>query len=447
MRRGQDRPVRAYGCHVDEDPGSGDLPVAASQALARLLSQEKQISDLIAFLAGLDAEPLLRALDLPVQQVRAKREDLLGRKSERADLVVRSDSGPVALLEIKASAAEHGNQFSRYDTWARDQTPPARCFLIALDGDALDAPEGWVVEPTLPGLLRSWRGSPDRHAAWLASAAAGVLESWGTQADGKIRHATGPIVADLLARRIAIDLRTRPNLGHGLSAEATRTTGGTAMVLAYLPFPSQPRDRSALLCVDFRSMIRDRPVVPWVLRLGVEVEVNEKITASQARTTAHDLAMPVLDALTCTAVQQAFRRAGRNELAATLRPRRGSRDGLNGTLNERALSEWRENALKADVKHPLLAHDSLSNGYRLASRIEVDVADLDRRQLAELVLVALEHIQTHAARLNSGQHPGALDHLRKEHSRTCRRTWTPQCSWSAAADKRVPHRAPDRAPG
>ncbi len=113
---------------VDEGPEPGELPVAAGQALERLLSQENQISDLIAFLAALDSVPFLEALGQPGTHCYVEWEELLGKGSGRADLIVRDESGPMALLEIKVGATQHGDQFARYDSWAKAQTPPAsRC--------------------------------------------------------------------------------------------------------------------------------------------------------------------------------------------------------------------------------------------------------------------------------------------------------------------------------
>jgi hypothetical protein len=89
---------------MDEDPEPGKLPAAASEALERLLSREDRISDLIAFLAALDPEPFLVALGLPIRQARVRREARLGGQAGNADLVVSDEAGPVALLEIKASA-------------------------------------------------------------------------------------------------------------------------------------------------------------------------------------------------------------------------------------------------------------------------------------------------------------------------------------------------------
>ena len=107
------------------------------------------------------------------------------------------------------------------------------------------------------------------------------------------------------------------------------------MVLAWLPLPGQPPHPSAWLCADFRSTARDRPAAPWMLRLGVEAGTSDQVPAAQARVTAHDLAMTILDMLTCTAVQQALRQAGEEDLAACLRPRRGTRDGLRNMPDAR----------------------------------------------------------------------------------------------------------------
>ena len=109
------------------------------------MSHENQISDLIAFLAALDSEPLIEAFGLSGTHCYVEREELLDKGSGRADLIVRDESGPMALLEIKVGAAQHGDQFARYDSWAKAQTPPARCYLIGLDEGPLGAPSDWAV--------------------------------------------------------------------------------------------------------------------------------------------------------------------------------------------------------------------------------------------------------------------------------------------------------------
>lgn len=79
------------------------------------------------------------------------------------------EAGPVALLEIKASAAQHGNQFKPYDAWAKDRTPPARCYLIALDGESLGRPQrlGDRAEPSAPDALLAGQQQPARGMARL----------------------------------------------------------------------------------------------------------------------------------------------------------------------------------------------------------------------------------------------------------------------------------------
>jgi hypothetical protein len=367
-------------------------PAIVGHALGRMLTKEERISDLAAFLAALDPQPLLRALGLTARDPRVSREELLGAGAGRADLVVRDGARPLAVLEFKAAAGQHDDQYERYDLWAKAQVPNVRCYLISLEGKPRDAPDGWETELTLPALLRSWQGSQHPHAGWLASSAADVLDGWVAQLDGKIGRATSPVVADLVARRVAADLANTGWLTDaGLEVEAKRTSGGTAMIIAWLPFPSEPRDPGAWLCADLRSTSRADPQVPWQLRLGVEVEDKAPRTTGQARAAAHDLAVPMRAALTFSALQKSLQRANQDELTAALRPWRRTYDGLRGEPGESALAAWRASALTAEKHgpHPALFHDK---GLRLASQIEVNVVDLDRHQLLRLLIAALDHL-------------------------------------------------------
>lgn len=86
-----------------------------------------------------------------------------GKRSERADLIVRNDSGtPIALLEIKASAAQHGDQFGRYDRWAKAQPQPPACYLIALDTEALNLPKTGSPRPPCPSCSDAGRTAATR---------------------------------------------------------------------------------------------------------------------------------------------------------------------------------------------------------------------------------------------------------------------------------------------
>jgi hypothetical protein len=382
---------------VNDEPTPGD-PAVAREALGRLLTKETRISDLVAFLAALDPQSLLRALHLTAQDPRVSRETTLGGRAGQADVIVRDGNRPLALIEIKAAAAQHGDQFERYDCWARAQDPKVQCYMVTLEDKPQDAPAGWVTELTLPALLRSWQDGQHPHAGWLASSAADVLEGWMRQVDGKVGRATSPVVADLVARRVAVDLASVERLARaGLEAEATRTKGGTAMVVAWLPFPSEPRDPHAWLCVDLRSMSRANPQVPWLLRLGVEVEDKPPRTTGQARADAHDLAVPMRAALTFSALRESLQLAGQEELAAALGLWPRTYDGLRGEPDDSALAAWRVNALAGEKvsRHPGLFHDQ---GLRLASQIQVNAVELDRYQLLRLLVAALDHLNRHASR-------------------------------------------------
>ena len=118
------------------------------------------------------------------------------------------------------------------------------------------------------------------------------------------------------------------------------------MVLAWLPWPGLPPHPSAWLCADLRSTARDRPAAPWMLRLGVEAGTTDQVPAAQARVAAHDLAVTILDVLTCSAVQQALQQSGEEELAACLRPRGGTHNGLRKMPDAHGLREWRTNAVR-----------------------------------------------------------------------------------------------------
>jgi hypothetical protein len=373
-------------------------PITARQALGRLLSKEDRISDLIAFLAALDPQPLLTALELMAQDPHVGREDVLGQGAGRADLVVRDGNRSLALLEIKVAAGQHGDQYDRYDLWARTRVTEVKCHLVSLEGKLREAPAGWMTELTLPALFRSWQASHHLHASWLASSVADVLEEWLAQLNGKIGRATYPVVADLVTRQVAADLVRVDRLAHaGLEVEATRTSGGTAMIIAWLPFPSEPPDPNAWLCVDLRSMSRADPQVRWLLRLGVEVEDKAPRNTRQAKATAHDLAVPIRVALTFSALQESLQRAGHEDLAAALCPRPGSHDGLRGEPDDSTLAAWRTSALTAQKPgpHPALFHDK---GLRLASQIDVNVVEIDRHQLLRLLIAALDHLNRHACR-------------------------------------------------
>jgi hypothetical protein len=112
-----------------------------SEPLGRLLSQETNVANLLAYLIELDPSPLLHALRLQADNPGLMQEAAAGR-SGRIDAIVTDGGHPVALVELKVGASEHGDQFARYGALAaaRGGLP---CHLVSLDEETADVPAGW----------------------------------------------------------------------------------------------------------------------------------------------------------------------------------------------------------------------------------------------------------------------------------------------------------------
>jgi hypothetical protein len=400
------------------EPLSVALSGPADDALGRLLNREDQVTDLIAFLAALDPKPLATALGLEAQDVRTVREQKITARvdgvslSGRADLLVYEGAQLCALVEVKASAGEHGGQFRLYQAWAAAQDlPVSACHLIALAGETPGVPIGWTTSLTIPGLLRNWEASNHGQAKWLAHSAAQVLAARADQFNGPLGKVTHPVVADLVAKQLVVDLSRsrsgRPALKDLHVHPRARTAGGAANVLAWVPLPGHEDDCDQALCLDLRVGRRNRPADPWQLRIGVEVDAAYGLTVRQARARAHDLAVLARPHLTRSALQVALQHAGHEKLAASLTAGRGPNyDGMRRDASQDELDAWRNSAARGDVPgiHPLMYSDW---GRRLATQTLVDVTSIDRQGLKTLLTVALEHLAATAQELTKGLQTGA----------------------------------------
>lgn len=182
--------ARSRRCSANQPPGQDGATGPAWAALGLLLNNDEEVSDFIAFLGGLDPQPLIAALGLDATDPVLHREEKLRSDLGRADLILRDGTIPRVLTEIKVAATEHGDRFSRYQNWAAGQNPPVAYVLAGVDGARKDVPETWVSKVTPPVLFRSWCNSTDCHVAWLASLAADLFEQWSNEVDGFIGHAT-----------------------------------------------------------------------------------------------------------------------------------------------------------------------------------------------------------------------------------------------------------------
>lgn len=106
--------ARSKRCSANHPPGQDGATGPAWAALGRLLNNEEEVSDFIAFLGGLDPQPLKAALGIDATDPVLRREEKLRSDLGRSDLILRDGTIPRALIEIKVAATEHGDQFSRY---------------------------------------------------------------------------------------------------------------------------------------------------------------------------------------------------------------------------------------------------------------------------------------------------------------------------------------------
>ncbi|KUL41214.1 PDDEXK-like family protein [Actinoplanes awajinensis] len=320
-------------------------------ALARLLASENNTSDLLAYLIELDATPLVAVLGLPPGTYAAAREVRTGGRRSRLDLVVHREGSrePVAVLEVKGAAGEHGDQLARYAEWA----PSAKLFYCTLDGTATAAPAPW--QPlSLVALFGAWHGSSHVYAAWLADEIAGVLGPWNQEADGVIGASTGPYVANLVTRRTAA----------AVGGVAGSTTPGMPMLVVFRAHPGGGAD--ARIGVDVRCNNLTNPAESWLFRPFVQVGTWADPTPA-AKLAVQPLAAALQDALTWPAIRQVVKDPG------VLNP--GGNDGLRNPPGG---------------TQPIFYDD---RGVRLATQFKVDVTRVTRFDLAAMITAVLDHLE------------------------------------------------------
>lgn len=359
------------------------------EPLARILSHEVNVADLLGYLAELDPDPLLAALGLRADAPGIRQEVRKGRRT-RVDAFVTDAGRPIALLELKVGSAQHGDQFERYAAVAQE-LGGIPCHLIALDAFTADVPPDWG-HHLLPDLLGRWASSTVEAARVVATelelAARGLL----LQAAGPLALAGRAAVA-VAVRHIDDDVRRLvPELGS--AGGANRTGGGQPMVIYWAPHPRQQSDRE-WLCVDLRS--ESARSSPWKLRLGVEVDLGDG-GGTSAETRAHELAMDLRESLRTSNFARALTAAGHGPLAAALSSRH---DGFRRRPGpDEAVLRWPVAPGDASRKprrpaHPLFHHD---RGRRMTTVSHVDCTSLTALDLAALVAHALRYLGAAAAR-------------------------------------------------
>ncbi|MGR7027224.1 hypothetical protein [Geodermatophilus sp. URMC 62] len=246
------------------------------------------MANLLAYLIELDPSPLLHALGLHADNPGLMQESAAGR-SGRIDAFVTDGGRPIALIEPKVGASEHGDQFTRYEALAvaRGGLP---CHLVSLDPETADAPIGWG-RHLLPEVLSGWGDSSCEVARTLAREMERALRDVLAQAAGPLGGAGRTAVA-IAFRQLAHRVRVL-TAAVGPSGGAGTTSGGQPSVVFYVEHPLADL-AGERLCVDLRSEAQGASW--WRLRLGVEVRpkvadgVAHTAAVAAAQVRAHDLA-------------------------------------------------------------------------------------------------------------------------------------------------------------
>jgi hypothetical protein len=379
----------------------------SARALARLLNHENNTADFMLLLFEHAPRPLVQVLGLPDGDYVCRREVLAD--DGRLDLVVYRvcDEHPAAVLEFKGASAEHGDQLERYRAWAQEHQPAPALFYCTLDGPNIPTPHPAWQALNLSDLFHPWTSCADPHSSWLARQIVDLLIRWDREAEGPIGQSTGGYVADLVARRTAYALTSELRHDHpdgAAKAVAVRSKGGHPELLAWRQHPHGSPD--ALIGVDVRCPDRGAPDRPWAFRPYVEVLAETGDPAPRAAwLEAHDLALHLQPAMLLPAVHDALVRQGRQDLVGRLSAP-GRRQGLrNRAVDATVLAAHRGRLEtlssargKLDLQHPVFFHDW---GLRLATRFWLDVAQVDRHQLAALVRIVLDHLVAQAEALGS----------------------------------------------
>ncbi|MFE4501033.1 PD-(D/E)XK nuclease family protein [Rhodococcus sp. NPDC056743] len=344
--------------------------------LQRLFRSEVNVGAFIGYLVERDATPLQNALGLDESVVSARVEVPHGKG--RMDVVLYGATSPIAILELKISATEHGDQLDRYAEFAH--THDARKFLVDLEFGGSTVPEGWT-HIELANLFGYWSSSTNSTVRGLAAEASSVFAAWKSQLNSRFGQMDSAILTVAL-RAVSHELAARTPYAMYTRA----TSGGQPSITAYLPHPSGTDD--AYFCIDIRCNDKSNPHLPWIARLGVHVDCGEDLAA--ARRTAHLLAMPLVPALTVAKVQSACANSGTGTLATILSADKPLKEPR---ARETSIEKWLAAVdIAGDGKisaHPVFFHDW---GRRLAAKFSLDLTDMTRNELEQLIVILMDHL-------------------------------------------------------
>ncbi|PZU02173.1 MAG: hypothetical protein DI630_09345 [Gordonia sp. (in: high G+C Gram-positive bacteria)] len=367
---------------VNSRPERTSAPLGDQSAhlLSRVLRSEVNVASLLGFLAARDPLSLQSFLVLP-EPISGVRVEVPFGKRSRLDVVLDGDRGPIAVLELKVSATEHGDQLSRYDRFASEYG--AAKYLVDLELSGSGSAAGWT-QIDLAGLFECWTNSADPTTTAFGTEISMVFRQWQSQAlgpMGSMDPAMLPVV--LRAEREALN-RDR------ILSYATGTSAGQPSLVAFAPHPSGT-DR-AHLCVDIRCRNKNDLTAPWLLRLGVHVDESDDLPSD--RRLAHELASQLEPALDLAKMQAWF--------STTLPPT--VTDSISGVEplkkprgRDAAIDDWLRSLDEAGsgpvARHPVFHHDW---GRRLSAQFSLKVGRVTAADLGVLTRGALTYLADNA---------------------------------------------------
>lgn len=352
--------------------------------LGRVLRSEVDVSSLLGYLISLDASPITVLLNLD-RKISDVRVEVPYTRSSRMDVVLYDSVGPIAVLELKVSADEHGGQLDRYQQFAHEHG--ARCYMVDLEGGDSASRERWE-HIDLADAFACFACSSNATASEFGSAIAAVLQQWQVQMVGAFERMDSAVVPVVL-RQVRKRLQDE-----GYETYAGTTAAGQPELTAFQPHPGG-HDR-AFLCVDLRCQDKSVSTTKWLFRVGVQVDRGEDLADDRKR--AHDLATQLAPALTLADLRASLTRAVGPEVAAAV-------EGTNPLKSPKSAADsvqrWLE-AVKAAGEdsgprhHPIFHHDW---GRRLAAQFTLEPSQVTPDSLVELVKATLGY-------LNNAVEPG-----------------------------------------
>lgn len=165
------------------------------------------------------------------------------------------------------------------------------------------------------------------------------------------------------------------------------------MILAWAAHPRDPSDDSVSIGVDLRTPTRRSTSTIWRIRPHVEVDTTAERGLGEARSLAFDLAWDIRAGMGYKHISEELEKRGLTKAAEALSVR--SFDGFNKSVEDFDFQAW-AGRIDATAPYPrsgVFFHDK---GCRLATIIDVEITELTRYELKDMVVAIIEILHASA---------------------------------------------------